>query len=314
MLANTVGALRRSRGCGRRGEVPLLGRGLVRRRRGALGRRWTGDVDVDERPQTSCDHRHRGRRPLGNDAETTWENLVAGKSGAAEIAQFDASEYPVHFACELKGFEASDFIEKKQARRMDRFAQMIVAAAIQARDTTPGSTSRPRRIASVARSPQGSAVSRRSRTATTAARARPRPGPAVLDPADHPEHGRRLGLDVPGTAVRSSSRCTACAASNMAIGEAADAIRLGQADTMLAGGTEERSITRRDRRVQRHARALAAATTRLKGRPFDAGRDGFVMGEAAGVVVLEELEHARERGAKIYGSSSAMGFRPTPDT
>src|SRR5215208_2814364 len=70
--------------------------------------------------------------PLGNDAETTWENLTAGKSGAGEITAFDASEYPVHFACELKDFDPAAWIEKKQARRMDRFAQMIVAAAVQA--------------------------------------------------------------------------------------------------------------------------------------------------------------------------------------
>ena len=135
--------------------------------------------------------------PLGNDFETSWENLTAGRSGAAEIKGFDASEYPVHFACELKDFEPADWIEKKQARRMDRFAQMIVAAAIQARDDAgldiEGEADRIG--ASIATGIGG--LKAFQDCFETLARARAGPREPVLDPADHPEHGRRLGLDVP---------------------------------------------------------------------------------------------------------------------
>ena len=188
---------------------------------------------------------------------------------------------------------------------MDRFAQMIVAAAIQARDD--GTTSRPRPIGSAARS-------RRDRRLkafqdcydTLLERGPDRVNP--FDPADHPNMGAGWVSMYLGTRGPLSSQCTACAASNMAIGEAADAIRLGRADAMLAGGTEA-GITRRDRRVQRHA-ALSRRNDAPEeaSRPFDAGQDGFVMGEAAGVVVLEKLEHAKERGAKIYGELLGYGL------
>ena len=95
--------------------------------------------------------------PLGNDVETTWENLLAGESGAGRITQFDPTEYPVHFACELKDFDPTQWIEHKQARRMDRFAQMIIAAARQA-EADSGSTSRRRPTASAPRSRPGSAA------------------------------------------------------------------------------------------------------------------------------------------------------------
>ena len=123
------------------------------------------------------DYSHNGRRrvvitglgavtPLGNDVESSWDGLVSGRSGAATIEQWDASEYPVTFACELKDFDPKEWMEHKQARRMDRFAQMIVAAARQA-ESDSGSRSSPRPSESAPRSRPGSAGSRLSRTATT---------------------------------------------------------------------------------------------------------------------------------------------------
>ncbi len=181
--------------------------------------------------------------PLGNDVETTWENLTAGKSGAAEIAQFDASEYPVHFACELKGFDAVDYIEKKKARRMDRFAQMIVAAAIQARDDSgidiEGEADR---IGGSIATGIGGLKAFQDCYDTLLER-----GPDRVNPFSIPQIIPNMGAGwvsmYLGTRGPLSSQCTACAASNMAIGEAADAIRLGRADVMLAGGTEA-AITR----------------------------------------------------------------------
>ena len=104
--------------------------------------------------------------PLGNDVETSWSNLIAGESGAADITQFDASEYPVHFACELKDFDPTDWIDRKQARRMDRFAQMVVAAARQAEADSGDRHREGVDRGSAPRSRPGSAGSARSRTAT----------------------------------------------------------------------------------------------------------------------------------------------------
>ena len=140
--------------------------------------------------------------------------------------------------------------------------------------------------------------------------ARPRPGPrqSVRDPGDHPQHGRRLGVD--GARHEGPARCrecTACAASNMAIGDGTDAIRLGRADVMFCGGTEA-AINKVGIAGFGAMRALSRRNddpTRAS-RPFDASRDGFVMGEAAAVLVLEELEHAQARGAKIYARDRGL--------
>src|SRR6266704_20985 len=218
--------------------------------------------------------------PLANDAETTWQRLLAGESGAGPITQFDSTDYHVQFACEVKDFDPSSWIERKQARRMDRFAQLILAAARQAEADS---------------------------------------GVDIL--ADGDRVGASIATGIGGLksfqdcydTLRErgplSSECTACAASNMAIGQGLDDIRLGRAEVMFCGGTESainevgiagfgamRALSRRN---DDPARAS---------RPFDAGRDGFVMGEAGAVLVLEELERARGRGAKIYAEVAGYGL------
>jgi 3-oxoacyl-[acyl-carrier-protein] synthase II len=247
--------------------------------------------------------------PLGNDVETTWENLTAGRSGAAEITSFDAGEYPVHFACELKAFEAAEWIEKKQARRMDRFAQMIVAAAIQARDDSGiDIDAEADRIGASIATGIGGLKAFQDCFETLIER-----GPDRVNPFSIPQIIPNMGAGwvsmYLGTRGPLSSQCTACAASNMAIGEAADAIRLGRADAMLAGGTEA-GITRVGIAGFSAMRALSRRNEAPEeaSRPFDAGRDGFVMGEAGGVVVLEELEHAKARDAKIYAELLGYGL------
>jgi 3-oxoacyl-[acyl-carrier-protein] synthase II len=247
--------------------------------------------------------------PLGNDVDTTWENLTAGRSGAADIKGFDASEYPVHFACELKEFEAMDWIEKKQARRMDRFAQMIVAAAIQARDDAGLDIEADAdRIGGSIATGIGGLKAFQDCFETLLER-----GPDRVNPFSIPQIIPNMGAGwvsmYLGTRGPLSSQCTACAASNMAIGEAADAIRLGRADVMLAGGTEA-GITR----VGIAGFSAMCALSRRNdapeeaSRPFDAGRDGFVMGEAGAVVVLEALERAKARDAKIYAELLGYGL------
>jgi 3-oxoacyl-[acyl-carrier-protein] synthase II len=247
--------------------------------------------------------------PLGNDVDSTWENLVAGKSGAATIEQWDASAYPVTFACELKDFQPGEWLEHKQARRMDRFAQMIVAAARQAeQDSGLDVAPEAERIgASIA---TGIGGLRAFQDCYDQLLAR---GPDRVNPFSIPQIIPNMGaawvsMEL-GTRGPLSSQCTACAASNMAIGEATDMIRLGRADVVFAGGTEAgvtpigiagfsamRALSRRNEAPEEAS------------RPFDAGRDGFVMGEAGAVIVLEELEHARARGAKIYAELLGYGL------
>jgi 3-oxoacyl-[acyl-carrier-protein] synthase II len=247
--------------------------------------------------------------PLGNDVETSWDNLTAGRSGAADIKGFDASEYPVHFACELKDFEASDWIEKKQARRMDRFAQMIVAAAIQARDDAGLDIAADAdQIGASIATGIGGLKAFQDCFETLLER-----GPDRVNPFSIPQIIPNMGAGwvsmYLGTRGPLSSQCTACAASNMAIGEAADAIRLGRADVMLAGGTEA-GITRVGIAGFSAMRALSRRNDAPEeaSRPFDAGRDGFVMGEAGAVVVLEDLERAKARDAKIYAELLGYGL------
>src|SRR5881392_3185676 len=247
--------------------------------------------------------------PLANDVETSWKNLLAGESGAAEITQFDSTDYFVHFACEVKDFDPAVWIDRKQARRMDRFAQLIVAAARQAEQDS-GLDIEPEadRVGAAIATGIGGLKSYQDCYDTLKDRGPDRVNPFAI-PAIIPNMGAGWVSMELGTKGPLASECTACAASNMAIGDGTDAIRLGRADVMLCGGTEAainkvgiagfgamRALSRRN---DEPARAS---------RPFDAGRDGFVMGEAGAVLVLEELEHAKARGAKIYAEVAGYGL------
>jgi 3-oxoacyl-[acyl-carrier-protein] synthase II len=246
--------------------------------------------------------------PLGNDVETSWRNLIEGRSAAAEITQFDHTDYPVHFACELKDFDPTDWMEKKAARRMDRFAQMVIAAARQAEsDSGLDISAATSRIGASVATGIGGLRSYQDCYDTLLERGPDRVNPFSI-PAIIPNMGAAWVSMELGTRGPLSSQCTACAASNMAIGEGRDAIRLGRADVMLCGGTEApvtqvgiagfgamRALSRRNEDPERAS------------RPFDAARDGFVMGEAAAIVVLEALEHAQARGARIYAELLGYG-------
>jgi len=247
--------------------------------------------------------------PLGNDAETFWKNLTAGESGAAPIQAFDPSEYAVHFACELKDFDPTKWIEHKKARRIDRFAQMIIAAARMAEEDS-GIEIEPeteRTGVSVATG-IGGLKSFQDCYDQLLERGPDRINPFSI-PAIIPNMGSAWVSMELGTRGPLWSECTACAASNMAIGQALDDIRLGRADVMLAGGTEA-GITQVGIGGFGAMRALSRRNEAPKeaSRPFDAERDGFVMGEAAGIVVLEDLEHAKKRGAKVYAELVGYGI------
>jgi 3-oxoacyl-[acyl-carrier-protein] synthase II len=247
--------------------------------------------------------------PLGNDVETTWQRLLAGESGAGPITQFDPSAYHVQFACEVKDFDPAEWIEKKQARRMDRFTHLILAAARQAEsDSGIDIAAEPERVGAAVATGIGGLKSFQDCTDTLRERGPDRVNPFSI-PAIIPNIGAGWVSMELGTKGPLSSQCTACAASNMAIGESADAIRLGRADVMLAGGTEA-PITHVGIAGFGAMRALSRRNDDPKAasRPFDLERDGFVMGEAGGVVVLEELEHAQARGARIYAELLGYGL------
>jgi len=247
--------------------------------------------------------------PLGLDPESTWSSLLAGDSGAGEITQFDHSDYPVHFACEAKDFDPTRWIDRKAARRMDRFTHLILAAARQAEDDSGLDIAKEAdRVGAAIATGIGGLRSFQECHATLVERGPDRVNPFSI-PAIIPNLGAGWVSIELGTRGPLLSECTACAASNMAIGDGADAIRLGRADVMICGGTEAavcavgiagfgamRALSRRN---DDPARAS---------RPFDAERDGFVMGEAGAVLVLEELEHAKARGAKIYAEVSGYGL------
>ena len=246
--------------------------------------------------------------PLGNDVESSWQALVAGESGAAEITAFDHSDYGVHFACELNDFDPTVWIDRKAARRMDRFAQMILAAARQAeQDSGIEIAKEPERTGASIATGIGGLKSFQDCYDVLRARGPDRVNPFSI-PSIIPNMGAGWVSIELGTKGPLMSACTACAASNMAIGDARDAIRLGRADVILAGGTEApispvgiagfdamRALSRRN------------DDPKAASRPFDAERDGLVMGEAGAVLVLEELEHAQARGAKIYGELLGYG-------
>jgi 3-oxoacyl-[acyl-carrier-protein] synthase II len=246
---------------------------------------------------------------LGNDAETSWRRLLAGESGAGPITQFDHEGYPVHFACELKDFEPTDWTDHKSARRMDRFAQMILAAARQAEaDAALDIPADPLRIGTSVATGIGGLRSFQDCYDVLLHRGPDRISPFSI-PCIIPNMGAGWVSIELGTKGPLMSQCTACAASNMAIGDAYDEIRLGRVDAMIAGGSEA-PITRVGIAGFDAMRALSRRNDNPQGasRPFDAGRDGLVMGEAAGAVVLEELGRAKARGAPIYAELIGYGM------
>jgi 3-oxoacyl-[acyl-carrier-protein] synthase II len=246
---------------------------------------------------------------LGLNVDASWSALLAGESGVNEITLFDSTGYPVHFACELKDFDPTVWIDRKAARRMDRFVQIVLAAAHQAHeDSGLDIGANAERIGASIATGIGGLNSFQQCYEVLRDRGPDRVSPFSI-PSIIPNMGAGwVSIDL-GTKGPLMSQCTACAASNMAIGDALDEIRMGRVDAMIAGGGEApiakvgiagfdamRALSRRNDDPQRAS------------RPFDNARDGLVMGEAAGVLVLEELGYAQARGAKIYAELVGYGM------
>ncbi len=247
--------------------------------------------------------------PLGNDVDTFWRRLVAGESGVGVITRFDTSDYRVHIAAEVKDFDAEDYIDKRKVRRLDLFSRYAVAAAqMAAADAEFDPRTEAERVGAVIGSGVGGLQTLHTETDKLLTQGPDRTNP-LLVPMMIPNMGAaHVSLEL-GTRGPLSATCTACAAGSDAIGYAARLIRQGEADVMFAGGSEA-PISPIGVAGFAAARALSTRNDDPEGasRPFDAGRDGFVIGEGAGCLVLEDLEHAQARGARIYAELAGSGL------
>ncbi len=252
--------------------------------------------------------------PLGVGTEPTWKALVSGESGAGPVTRFDATEYSTRIACEVDGFDPTDFMEQREARRSDRFTQFAVASAVEAAEGAGWSNNVPYerdRIGVIIGSGIGGIETLEAQHRVLLER-----GPSKMSPFTVPllmingaagSVAMRFGLNGPNYAAVS-----ACATGAHAIGEAVNMIRRGAVDAMMAGGSEA-PITP----LAYGAFACMGALSRRNddplhaSRPFDADRDGFVIAEGAAVVVLEEWEAAVARGAEIL--AEIVGYSATCD-
>lgn len=241
--------------------------------------------------------------PLGNTVDDYWNGLVNGVSGADFITQFDASKFRTKFACEVKNFEPTQFLDKKEARKIDRFTQFALVVSDQAMaDAGLNSENiNPDRIGVVFASGIGGLITFQNEVIDFAkGDGTPRFNPffipkMILDIAAG-QISMRHNLRGPNFAVVS-----ACASSTNAIIEAHNLLRLGKADIIVTGGSEA-VISQAGVGGFNAMKAMSERNDdpRTASRPYDKDRDGFVMGEASGIVILEELEHAKARGARIY--------------
>jgi 3-oxoacyl-[acyl-carrier-protein] synthase II len=251
--------------------------------------------------------------PLGNDVQTLWENLVAGRSGVNRITHYDPSDFKCQIAAEVKGFDGAALFGSREARRMDRYTQFALAAAhqaVRAAGLVIDDGNRDR-IGAVLGTAIGGIATLYEQTQVMLARGPARVSPFLV-PMMLPDAAAgmlaiQLGIRGPNMAV-----VTACATGTNAIGEAAAHIARGQADVMLAGGSEAAIVPI----AMAGLSVMTAVSSRnadpaAASRPFDLDRDGFVMGEGSAVLVLEALTHARERGALIL--AEVCGYGSTND-
>lgn len=247
--------------------------------------------------------------PVGNNVKDTWNSLLAGKSGAGLITHFDASKHKTRFAAEVKGFDPVALFGTREARKMDRFTQFAIAAAIEALEHSGLriDDSNRDRVGAVIGTGIGGIGTLMENAEVLHER-----GPERVSPFLVP---MMISDSAPGMlAIRFGARgpnmavATACASGNNAIGEAMEMIRRGAADVMFAGGSEAALVPI----AMAGMNVMTALSTRnddpqTASRPFDKDRDGFLMGEGAGMLILEAFDHAQARGANILGELSGYG-------
>ncbi len=248
--------------------------------------------------------------PLGIGVEATWKAMLAGRSGLAPITLFDAAAYPSSIAGEVKGFDATAFIPAKEARKMDRFIQLGLAAGIEAlRDSgLEVNEANAERVGVYVGAGIGGVETIEQTTELLLSKGHRRISPFYIPMSIINMVAGNLsimfGLKGPNLSV-----VTACTTGTHAIGEASRLIEYGDADVMVAGGAEA-AVTPTSVAGFGNARALSRRNHEPEraSRPWDRGRDGFVLGEGAGVLVLEDLEHAKARGARIYAELVGFGM------
>ena len=251
--------------------------------------------------------------PLGNTAEESWENLKAGKSGAGPITHFDASQFKTQFACDVKGFDSAAYIDRKEARKMDLYTQYALAAAKMAIEDSGMDleTVDKNEIGVVLGVGIGGIKTFEEEAGNYAIN-----GPQ-LGPKFNPFFIPKMIADIASGHISiqygfrgpNYTTTSACASSSSALADAFNLIRLGKANAIVAGGAEAAIWASGVGGFN----AMKALSTRndepeKASRPFSASRDGFVMGEGAGILILEELEHAKARGAKIYAEMVGAGM------
>ena len=252
--------------------------------------------------------------PIGNDMATTWRSLLEGKSGAGPITHFDATKFPVRFAAELKGFDPLKYMDRKEAKRADAYTQYAVAAAVQAMHDAgfpDGHGMDPDRVGVIIGSGIGGLTSFEEQHDVYRER-----GPGKISPFFIPMFIADIAAGIVSMRFNAKgpnyATVSACATSAHAIGDAFRTIQYGDADMMLAGGSEA-TVTPMAIGGFANMKALSERndSPETASRPFDQTRDGFVMGEGGGVVILEDLESATRRGARIY--AELVGYGATGD-
>ena len=251
--------------------------------------------------------------PLGNNVEESWENLKKGVSGAAPITHFDASQFKTQFACEVKGFNAQDYIDRKEVRKMDIYTQYAIAAAKMAIDDSGMDleTIDKNEIGVVLgvgiggiQTFEEEIISYAKTRETIGPRFSPFFIPKMIADIAAGQISIMYGFHGPNFTTVS-----ACASSSNAIADAFNYLRLGKANVIVAGGAEaaisEAGVGGFN---AMHALSTRNDDPEHASRPFSASRDGFVMGEGSGCLILEELEHAKARGAKIYAEIAGIGL------
>lgn len=250
--------------------------------------------------------------PIGNDVESFWNGIKAGKVGIGEITKFDTSEYKVKLAAEVKGFVAKEHMDFKSAKRMELFSQYAVAASLEALKDAGIDMEKedPFRVGVIVGSGIGSLQSMEREEQRLLDK-----GPSRVDPLLVPKMITNMAAGNVSIATGARGKCTnvvtACASGTHCIGDAYRAIQYGDAEVMIAGGTEG-SVCPIGVAGFTGLTALTASEDPMRASiPFDKERSGFVMGEGAGIVILEELEHAKARGARIL--AEVVGYGATAD-
>jgi 3-oxoacyl-[acyl-carrier-protein] synthase II len=249
--------------------------------------------------------------PLGNDTQQTWRGLLAGRSGVAAITRFDASRFPTTFAAEVKNFDPNLFVEKKEVKKMDTFIHYALAASEHAmRDAgfSRWENEEGDRVGVIIGSGIGGFGSIETEHATLLEHGPKRISPFFIPSSIVNLAAGRVSIRF-GARGPSCAPCTACSAGSHAIGDSFRIVERGDADVMIAGGSEA-AITPLAIGGFDALKALStrnAEPTRAS-RPFDRDRDGFVLGEGAGILILEEYEHALRRGARVYAEVAGYGM------